>query len=177
MGVYRPKSGGHIPLDDEDLAAIGLAVVYESGAKSAVGAALRALANLSFANWKKAERLQFSQLIERIHPHVFQLEDEELTSRFTDLRQALENGHELRHIIVHVCWGEGGNSFLGRDFSRDLTVLPEHILHAVEACAEIKRASHWFALRVGELIIEGKIAERKEGPGMKIMVRDQWVRL
>ena len=168
MTLERPDKGGHVPLDDDSLIGIGLAVVYESAAKSAAGGALRALASLTFEDWKRTEKQPFKLLLKKIKPCVDRLEDGELASRFDDLEQALADGHELRHIIVHVSWGEGGDGFLGYDYSREKEVTSADIQQALNACAEIKRACHWFALRVGELVALGKLPDRGDGPGMSI---------
>lgn len=50
--VERPKSGGDVALGDDDLAKIGLAVVYEAAAKTMAASALRSLDTLSEGKWK-----------------------------------------------------------------------------------------------------------------------------
>ena len=169
MSLFRPQTGGDVPLDDEDLAGIGLAVVYESGAKLMTGCALRALAALDFEQWKKTERYQFSQLIEKLEPNVEELADTELKASFKKLREALAIGHELRHIVVHVTWGHSEDGFAGYDYGRSRKVSGDDIRDAVQQMAEIKQASHRFAMRVAELVAQGVIEEREPGPGVSVL--------
>lgn len=177
MAIERPASGGHVALPDDALAKIGLAVVYESSAKSAASAALRALANLDERRWRKLEKWQFGQIMSQIENQLPALDDAEIFERFARLRSALDSGHEPRHLIVHVSWGEGGEGYIGYDYIREREVHPADIDVAVESCAELKCASHSFTMRVAELIIDGKIPERTGSVGMSMCVGDRWVRL
>lgn len=166
MSIVRPTSGGEVALGDDDLARIGLAVVFEAAAKSVAASALRVLETLTEDQWKRLERVQFKQILERLRARVEQVDDVELMSRLDDLKRAVSSGHEARHVIVHVTWGAGGAGFLGYDYARDREVGARDIEYAVEGCAEIKRAASWFAMRVAELISEGVLPERQGGVGL-----------
>ena len=151
MPIERPDAGGEIALGDDDLARLGLAVVYESSAKAIAASALRALCSLSKDEWVKLEREKFGELLKRIFRRVEELDDPELASRFGDLEHSVKQAHEVRHIVVHVLWGFGGDGFLGYDYSRGREVTPEDIEKAMLGCAEIRRAALWFAMRVANL--------------------------
>lgn len=108
MPIERPMAGGDVALEDDDLARLGLTVVYEAAAKAVAASALRALRALDDRAWIRLERTQFKQILAAIEPRVLEIADEELSSRFRELQEALANAHEVRHVIVHVMWGAGG---------------------------------------------------------------------
>ncbi len=175
--IDRPPAGGHVALEDDDLARIGLAVVLEAAAKSSAASALRALSSLSYEEWVKLERVQFKQILERIESRITKLQDVEISLRFAELQAAIEQGHDARHLVVHVTWGVGGDGVLGYDYGREREATTTDILDAVNRCGEIKRAAHWFAMRVANLIVEGVLPEREDGRGMTICAGNRDVRL
>lgn len=175
--IDRPSAGGHVALGDDDLARIGLAVVFEAAAKSLAASALRALSSLSYDDWVKLDRMQFKQILKRIKSHVTELQDVELSLSFEELQAAINLGHDARHLVVHVAWGKGGDGLLGYDYGRAREVTATDILNAVNRCGEIKRTAHSFTMRVANLILEGVLPERQEGRGMSICVGSTYVRL
>lgn len=177
MAIERPTKGGNIALDDENLARIGLATVLEAQAKSATVSVLRAVCVLSEQDWIRLEKCQFGQILTRLSERLQSLNDQEVTSRFSDLSDALNTGHESRHMVVHAVWGTGGENFIGVDYRRGREMDAVDIQKAVDDCAEIKRAAHWLAMRVAELIIDGTLPERSEGRGLSINVNGRLVRL
>lgn len=177
MAINRPQAGGEVALGDDDLARIGLAVVFEAAAKAVTASALRALEALDEENWIKLERIQFKQILARICDRVDAIDDAELTVRFGEMEAAVEKSQEIRHMIVHAMWGEGGNGFLGYDYRRQRRLDGRDIAQAVEGCAEIKRAATWFAMRVANLVEDRVLPERKGGTGMSIRTDKGPVRL
>lgn len=177
MVINRPRSGGDVALGDDDLARIGLAVVFEAAAKTVTASALRALCALDEEKWIKLERAQFKQMLLRISERVQEINDSELTLRFDELDSAVEKSQEIRHMIVHVMWGAGGEGFLGYDYIRQRKLDGRDIERAVEGCAEIKRAASWFAMRVANLIEDRVLPERHGGTGMTIHTQKGPVRL
>lgn len=177
MPIDRPPEGGAIALGDDDLAKIGLAVVFESGAKAVASSALRALCSIDEKQWIKLERTQFSQILEKIADRIKDIADIELSQRFVALESAVKQSQEARHIIVHTMWGAGGTGFLGYDYGRKREVNEHDIEKAVQGCAEINRAAHWFAMRVANLIEDRVLLERPEGVGMTIRTSKGLVRL
>lgn len=177
MLINRPTAGGVVSLRDEDLTGIGLAVVYEAAAKGMATSALRALCSLEEKEWKKLERVPFGEILGMLKNEVEALADLELSSRFDILQLAVDQAHEIRHIIVHVIWAEGGDGSVGYDYRRKRKVSTNDITQAVDGCAEIKRSASWFAMRVANLIEEGVLQERPAGAGMTIHTDNAPVRL
>lgn len=173
---WRPREGGIVALSDEQLARIGLAVVLEAQAKGAAAAVLRVLDGLSGNEWIELERVQFRQIMERLITASAGV-DGELEERISVLERARLSGHELRNIVVHVSWGEGGEGPVGYDYGRKRLLDSSDIDAALSACAELKRAAHWCAYRVGELIQAGRFPERAAGQGMSIRTEKGPVRL
>lgn len=89
--IERPISGGEVALRDDDLARIGLAVVFESSAKSITASALRAIASLSEVEWVRLERVQFKQILETIESRLEVINDSEVSERFGVLKLAVNN--------------------------------------------------------------------------------------
>lgn len=177
MPIERPNAGGDIPLDDDSLARIGLAVVYEGNAKSVAGLALRALRSWDLDRWKRLEREPFGAIMRKLRISVNELDDGELSARFADLESAISEHHDIRHMIVHVAWGFGGDGFIGYDYGRAREVTAGDIEDAVRGCAEIRRAASWFTMRVANLVEEGVLPERTESVGAKIKTEKGSVRL
>lgn len=177
MAISRPEAGGEVALDDDNLARIGLAVVYEAAAKTVAASALRALCTLDEAEWIKLGKVQFKQILARISKRVEEIDDEELSSRFATLEAAVTDHQEVRNMIVHVLWGAGGRDFIGYDYTRRRELTEADIIQAVEGCAEIKRAASWFTMRVANLIEERVLPERQSGSGMTIHTGRSSVRL
>ena len=176
--IERPISGGEVALRDDDLARIGLAVVFESSAKSITASALRAIASLSEVEWVRLERVQFKQILETIESRLEVINDSEVSERFGVLKLAVNNAQEARHVIVHAIWGQGGETGVrGYDYGRERLLDSEDIALAMSGCAEIKRAASWFTMRVAILIEEGVLPERPEGRGMKMRTLKGVVRL
>jgi hypothetical protein len=177
MPIERPLAGGDVALDDDNLARIGLIVTYEAIAKSVAVSALRALAGLSEADWREADKQQFKQIVDRLSPLVSKVADSKLSERFEEFTGALRVGQEARNVIVHAPWGHGPERFEGYDYRRSRLVREPDIREAVVKCADLKRSVNWFALRIGELIAAGVLLERERGPGMAINTRNGTVRL
>jgi hypothetical protein len=175
---WRPISGGAVALTDLQLSKIGLIAVYEASAKAAVALSLRPLENLSHAEWVELDRQQFSQLMKRLKTASDKV-DEELSRRVCDLENALKTGQDMRHAILHATWGQAGNEEIAfaYDRRRRLELNAKYIDTALERCADLKRAGHWMALRVAELIENGVINERPAGPGVSILTSTRLVRL
>lgn len=177
MAIDRPLAGGDIALNDDSLAKIGLAVVYEASAKARSAAALRALSLIDEEGWKKLERKPFDFIIKKLLDAVMRIGDSDLSERFEQLREAVSQHHEIRHIVVHVPWGHGGDGFVGYDYSRRVEVTSNHIDRAVIGCAEILRAASWFTLKVANLVEDGALPERGEGAGVSVRTETRLVRL
>jgi hypothetical protein len=176
--TWRPLSGGPVALTDHQLSQIGLLAVYEASAKSTAAASLRALKMLSFEEWAKLEKVQFSQIVEKLFDASANL-DGELTNRLNALKAAMIAGQEMRHAILHASWGQAGaeDFAVAYDYSRNTQLDADYIGKALEKCAELKRASHWATFRVAELVERGIIPERLDGPGMSIRTTTRSVRL
>ena len=150
----------------------------EASAKSSAAASLRALEALSLEDWRRLERVQFSQIMKRLFVASTGL-DEELTRRLNDLEVAREIGQDMRHAILHATWGQAAaeDIAISYDFNRKLNLDADYIGKALLSCAELKRSSHWATLRVAELVAQGILVERPAGPGMSIRTATQLVRL
>lgn len=176
-GAWRPPAGGQVVLSDQDLAKIGLMVVHEASAKSVAAIALKAVERRSFAEWVRLDRMQFQQITERL---LAQEIDPEFRQRAIILETARSRAHELRHIVVHAVWGEGGadGDPVAYDYSRSRLLGRDDINAALEGCADIKRAAHSLAYRVAELIEDGVLPEGAAGGrGMSIRTERRSVRL
>ena len=175
---WRPQAGGEIALSDEHLQRIGYAVVTEGAAKSVACSMLRGIEQLSDEDWAKLHRQPLKKICERLLTGSEGIDDE-LTARLEAFDGARENAHELRHIVVHVTWGDDGQGRPnGFDFGRQRHVSVADIDAAMAGCAELKRAANWAAMRVAELIEKGVWPERTSGgQGMNIRTADRWVRL
>ncbi len=177
---WRPAAGGPISLSDAQLAHIGLMVVFEAGAKAVTATALKVVEGLSIDQWVRLERVQLSQIMTRLVTAVAQ-GDQELVDRVTVLEQARLSAHELRHIVVHVVWGQApGPEALptAHDFGRRRSLCADDINSALEGCAELKRAATRVAYRIAELVEQGVYPEREAGlPGMGIRTQNRLVRL
>jgi hypothetical protein len=176
---WRPAAAGGIVLSDSDLAKIGLTAVLEARAKSAAAAALKVVEGLSHDDWIRLERVQFSQISERLIKAA-EGKDDEFRRLVQVLDQARKHAHGLRHMVIHVTWGQHGDAEvpLGHDFGRARNVTASDIQAALEGCAEMSLAARRVTYRAAELIVLGQYAERAVGTkGISMFARDRWVRL
>lgn len=175
---WRPIAGGPVALNDAQLAEIGLMVVFEAHAKASASMALKVVEGLSWKSWIKLERMQFSQIMLRLSK-ASEGVDTDLEDRVRVLEQSRQKAHELRHVIVHLSWSEGGDDGpTGYDFGRERLLSTTDITNALAGCAELKRAAHWTVFRCAELIEQGRFQEGdKNGGGMNFRTRTGLVRL
>ena len=174
---WMPAKGGHVALSERDLAKIGLAVVYEAQAKSVAAAILKALTRQDSASWVEVEKMQFSQILKRTVSAS--LIDDELGLRIRDLEKARIESHDLRHMVVHSAWGVGGDDgLMAFDYRRQKELGRSEIDSAMNGCAELKRAAHWAAYRVAQLIECNVLTERPSSEqGIGIHTETRLVRL
>jgi hypothetical protein len=141
---------------------------------------LRAIEQLSHEQWIRLDKQPLKELCRRLLDGTEGI-DAELTERLTAFDTARDQAHELRHIVVHVTWGEEPGPQrkpIGYDYTRQRLVSAADIDAAVNGCAELKRAANWAAVRVAELVDEGVWPERPdEGQGLGVYAKNRWVRL
>lgn len=166
---WRPREGGEVALNDAHLARVGITVIYEAAAKMACAASLRAVDQLSFEQWVALDRRPLKEIVRKLIAGASRLADPDLIDRVAAVEEASSTAHELRHMIVHVPWGGAeGQEPGGYDYGRKRLLTVADIDAAMNGCAELKRAAHWTAMRVAELIELGSLPERPAGPGMTI---------
>jgi hypothetical protein len=178
---WRPQEGGHVALNDDGLARIGYAAVTEAVAKATAASALRVLERLTEQEWVSLERTQFKQIVERLERASRGI-DEELIRCVSALAELRKSEQELRHIIIHVVWGQGANDdgkpdIVGYDYGRAKLITSKEIDDAVNGCAKLRLAASQVAMRVAELIDDGVLKERADGRGMSIRTDRRLVRL
>ena len=177
MFDWRPREGGEIALTDDHLKRIGYAVVAEGHSKAIACSMLRVIEQLSHEEWIKLDRQPLKVICQRLLTGSDGV-DAELSARLQAFEAARENAHELRHIIVHVTWGDDGQGQpTGFDYGRQRKVSLADIDAAMSGCAELKRAANWSAVRVAELVENGVWPERADGQGMNIHTSNRFVRL
>lgn len=152
--------------------------VLEATAKSLATSMLRVLDRLSFDEWVKRERWQFSQIMDRLIK-LSEGADAELVQRLAELETARAQGHEQRHIIVHAQWGQEPDPSTepaGYDYGRKRLLGRKDIDEALAACAQMRSLASAAAYRLAELIDTGAYPERPDGPGMGMRTTSRFVR-
>ncbi len=170
---------GGIIFDDEQLARLGLTVLFESQAKVVSATILRALEGLSEGDWIKLERVQFGQILERAIK-VAEGIDAELHGLLKALNGLRSSGAEKRHIVVHAGWGQTADlepTPQGYDYRRRMLLSTKDVDEALLDCADLAGMARSCAMHVARLIDEGKLVERPEGVGGAIHYNGRTIRL
>lgn len=176
---WRPPVGQHVALSDEQLAKIGMAAVLEAQALSLLTCAIRAVARLDLDGWKKRQRRPMAELTKELLP-LAQALDPTLHGHVDALEVARLKYHDLRHSVVHSAWSSSNgddSAPAAYDYGRTKLLGEAEIDAAVEGCAQLRVLAHVVAYRVAELVAEGALPERQEGPGISMRTTDRLVRL
>ncbi|WP_128082374.1 hypothetical protein [Sphingomonas sp. Ant20] len=156
---WRPQIMEWLPLTDLDLSKLGMTAVLEAQAKSMATVALKNLERKSHAEWIRLEGMQFVQICSRLMTASADL-DQELHDLVKQLDEARDQGHELRHIVVHASWGLDADSQpTSYDYRRTQKLDRSNIDQAMEACLKLRTLAHRLLMRIGHLIGEGVLHE------------------
>jgi hypothetical protein len=173
---WRPRTATQVPLDDRQLAQLGLLAAMETTCFTHLTTALKALDQLSYDEWKALDTIQFRQVADRLRASAKRCDDTLLS--MVDSVIAKQGVLVLRHQHLHSLWANGpDNDITAWDVRRDTYLPVGGLTEATEKVAEFTYRTKDIMFRVVDLIVYGDLPERGPGPGPQVYWRGEWRRL
>ena len=174
---WRPRSGHDVVLSDRDLAKLGLLAQLEAQCKWGVTIAIKGVKGLSTPEWLRLEQTPFEQLAKSLLD-ISEPLDEELHKLAVRIDTEQAGILVRRHQNLHALWGVDSSGLpQGWDAKRNQQLKSAELDAALEAVAALSWVTRAAAFRVGELIAEGLLPERRGRTGPRIAVNGRVIKL
>ncbi|PXW70085.1 hypothetical protein C7451_11461 [Blastomonas natatoria] len=157
-----------IALNDQSLAHLGRAALYEGFAKTALTLCLKALKGLNHEQWVRLERMHFKDIVKAIDQELVRFPL--LRPYFEGIKENHERWRERRNFSIHASWGTDTRGKPVANCYRRKTLGDENdVVGAANDCFWLAKEARTFQYQIALLIADGSLTGGgAKGPGGKM---------
>lgn len=162
-----------VPLNDLDLAKLGLLAYAESQCKNEMLLVLKALRSLTQDEWRAWEPRQFRQMLDAVTESA--KIDDVLAGCVEEVVKNYQGALSARNQHIHTLWAHGENEDVtGLDIRRNQKLDISGLNDALEQMARLTHLALACTNRIGELLVAGVLREATENKGPHIRAGGRW---
>lgn len=170
---WKRQFARKVPLNDLDLAKLGLLAYAESQCKNEMLLVLKAVRSLTQDEWRAWEPRQFRQILDAVSESANV--DGVLAGCVAEVVKNYQAALGARNQHIHTLWAHGENEGVtGLDIRRNQKLDVSGFNDALEQMAKLTHLALACTNRIGELLVAGALKEATEDKGPHIYAGGRW---